>query len=632
MAHANSYTYGTTATRRNPFLGDLTATGPDDVKVYDPSEFIARNRAVESAQPSAKRQRLNAINTSSVPTSSPWVMRDQLSSASSSFVPTPASSISPGLSATSHLMSACSSFNPSLRAEDMSRQASSMSSTSMTEGLGMLRVESSNFPLSDDCSFPFPFEQHQDETVHSSASASVVSSATEKPHSNCHSATSMAFGEGSADQGGLFGHMGYAFIGQDSTFDPFGISYPAAGIDERAAFQPPLTMSNNTAAHQSAAMGRTESQDSNATSTSADSFSSVRSGASHEKAGERRRKQIDNGNTQLIAPKSEPTTSITGRTVNTLDGTLRPTVAIAKLPYQRPSHPKLMCDLCKEFPNGFRGEHELRRHHDRAHAQVKKVWICVTPATSDIWPAKSLEICKACKHCKQYNVYYNAAAHLRRTHFCPKKRGRRARGEQQEPRAGKAGGDWPSIEWLKANGWLKEIEVHSDGTETMATDSDEAEQPFAMNSTGPPDYINLGAQIESSDDYDGNGMIYRSDGTIDLQQENFCTSVLGLQPDNLMPSTDDFMASTPEYLTISDGFSAIPTARIMQHSMSAPCPLPRKYTNYHTPVSMPAVLPSQRQPSLVSYPTTYDMNDGSVFPSAPAPGAGGPDFIGGNGM
>lgn len=58
-------------------------------------------------------------------------------------------------------------------------------------------------------------------------------------------------------------------------------------------------------------------------------------------------------------------------------------------------------------------------------------------------------------------MYYNAAAHLRRAHFCPRKRGRKARGEERESRAGKAGGDWPPIEWLKANGWLREIEVSS---------------------------------------------------------------------------------------------------------------------------------------------------------------------------
>lgn len=114
-------------------------------------------------------------------------------------------------------------------------------------------------------------------------------------------------------------------------------------------------------------------------------------------------------------------------------------------------------------PAGFRGEHELRRHWDRKHATTRKVWICVQPSTrTEWWPAKPMSICKQCKQQKQYNVYYNAAAHLRRAHFCPRKRGRKAKGEERESRAGKAGGDWPPIDWLKAHGWLKEIEVSSD--------------------------------------------------------------------------------------------------------------------------------------------------------------------------
>ncbi|WPG98688.1 Hypothetical protein R9X50_00148200 [Acrodontium crateriforme] len=153
--------------------------------------------------------------------------------------------------------------------------------------------------------------------------------------------------------------------------------------------------------------------------------------------------------------------------------------ALVRVPYTRPQHPKLYCPHCNENPTGFRGEHELRRHVERAHASRKRVWICRMPSNpskppmdSDNvsaksepgpWrPAKPLEICRQCKNRKTYNVYYNAAAHLRRAHFCPRKRGRRAKGEVRESRAGKAGGDWPSIEWLKNEGWLVEIEVDGD--------------------------------------------------------------------------------------------------------------------------------------------------------------------------
>lgn len=523
---------------------------------------------------------------------------------------------------------------------NMSRQGSSMSNASMTEGLGMLRVESSSFPLSDDCSFSFPFEQHQDEPFPSSASASVVSSATERPGSSYPTTATPAFGHGNTDQGILFGHMGYAFVGQDPSFAPVGFPYDGLGNGGKVAEQPPLMPYNNVATNQSVTMTRTGSQDSNASTSSSESFSSISSGASQEKAAERRRKQIDNGNTQHIAPKSAPPTFTKAESMpepSTVDGTARQTIAISKLPYQRPHHPKLMCDHCDEFPGGFRGEHELRRHYDRAHAQLKKVWICVKPAASEIWPAKSLEICKQCKQQKQYNVYYNAAAHLRRAHFCPRKRGRRARGEERETRAGKAGGDWPSIDWLKANGWLEEIEVPGVGfpTNLMGT---ETEQVFAgPDDSGVDDFPDDIAQSGGPDDFSGNGMIYQPDGTFDMQQEAFCTQALGLQPYNLAPATpDDFMPATSNYLTTLP--SSIP-APMMEHSASAPGALPRQHfkptynhdDNFGGPLPTPATVPSQRQPSIVglpinnndSYPTmTYEMNDGSVL----YPGTSVPNF------
>nr|POF12833.1 hypothetical protein CFP56_09984 [Quercus suber] len=139
-----------------------------------------------------------------------------------------------------------------------------------------------------------------------------------------------------------------------------------------------------------------------------------------------------------------------------------PKKLISKAPYIRPQHPRLYCHLCLTYPLGFRGDHELRRHMERAHSQRRKVWICVQPTTPSVenWlPAKPLAICKYCKQQKQYNVYYNAAAHLRRAHFCPRKRGRKARGEVRESRAGRTDANWPPIEWLRVNGWLLQIEV-----------------------------------------------------------------------------------------------------------------------------------------------------------------------------
>jgi hypothetical protein len=66
-----------------------------------------------------------------------------------------------------------------------------------------------------------------------------------------------------------------------------------------------------------------------------------------------------------------------------------------------------------------------------------------------------LKSCKQCRAGKKYGAYYNAAAHLRRAHFNPRKRGRKSKGE--EKRGGKAGGDWPPMESLKLH-WMKEVE------------------------------------------------------------------------------------------------------------------------------------------------------------------------------
>jgi hypothetical protein len=76
-----------------------------------------------------------------------------------------------------------------------------------------------------------------------------------------------------------------------------------------------------------------------------------------------------------------------------------------KQTYQRPQHPKLYCAYCQDHPEGFRGEHELQRHTNRAHAERRKVWICIDSSSNGF-----LANCKACRTKKRYGAYYNAAA------------------------------------------------------------------------------------------------------------------------------------------------------------------------------------------------------------------------------
>ena len=108
----------------------------------------------------------------------------------------------------------------------------------------------------------------------------------------------------------------------------------------------------------------------------------------------------------------------------------------------------LRCTQCDEHPEGFRREHDLRRHTERFHTIIRKAYQCV-----DISPDKKfLAKCKACTSGKKYNAYYNAAAHLRRSHFNP----RMNKASKTEPRRGRSGGLDPPLEVLMT--WMKEVE------------------------------------------------------------------------------------------------------------------------------------------------------------------------------
>lgn len=157
---------------------------------------------------------------------------------------------------------------------------------------------------------------------------------------------------------------------------------------------------------------------------------------------------------ELKKESSSPPPSAQMIRVPSLDGSTKVHGVIPKVPYTRPTHPKIMCNFCDDHPSGFRGTHELERHIHRHHNAIRKAYICID-ASDD---GKFLSGCKHCRNNKVYGAYYNAAAHLRRAHFHPRKRGRK--GKNDEKRGGSGGGDDPPMDYLRQN-WIKEVEIEN---------------------------------------------------------------------------------------------------------------------------------------------------------------------------
>jgi hypothetical protein len=163
--------------------------------------------------------------------------------------------------------------------------------------------------------------------------------------------------------------------------------------------------------------------------------------------------------------------------------------------YQRPKYDRVYCKLCDSHQEGFRGEHELRRHVDREHKALVKTWVCEEPKDGLNHPKLIIPLskCKACAQQKKYGAYYNAAAHLRRAHFKPKAKGRTKgnKADDLEKSGGKGGGDWPPMSELKC--WMKQVEEQVAEFPVTA-----AEQEALDNSEDEPSLEMLGSAFDAS--------------------------------------------------------------------------------------------------------------------------------------
>lgn len=243
-------------------------------------------------------------------------------------------------------------------------------------------------------------------------------------------------------------------------------------------------------------MKHSSSQDSDASSAS----------NSHSRMSRRVQEQNAYGKARPLMPKTEPDDGSSSDeefyrpkyvTVTEADGTVKHKAEITRAPQKPQQRKTTHCTFCNEQPSGFHGDHELRRHIERHHSTIRKVWVCQNTPDQPGWLEST---CKACRNGKTYGANYNAAAHLRRAHFNPCKNKRGGRNKKSEGRGGMGGGNEPPMDVLKhymyerlernvngsnvweviSNGEVSPIPMQNMQMMHESSSSDEAELDFGM--------------------------------------------------------------------------------------------------------------------------------------------------------
>ncbi|MCJ1385435.1 hypothetical protein MMC17_008558 [Xylographa soralifera] len=374
-----------------------------ELTVFEPEEYIrstaSPNDCIYDQQRSSPRQ-------------IPQVATSRLSQSSGQQSPC-SNRFSFSQSPTTHMSGALT--DATTLSHGMSRQ-DSYANSSMCGGLQMMKIQSQRSNISD-LYFPEEHSPLQAESMQATSSDCDVD-VSDFDHSH------------------LLYHTGG--VSQDSAPQVFPVSSPIIA--------PPVL---SFAVEDDHDMKRSSSNDSNTSTMS--------------RVTKRRQEQLAQSG-RPIAPKlSEKDLALSHKPstsdhqmirVKSADGSSKELMAIARNNYSRPQKEKVKCTMCNKRPNGFRGDHELRRHCERHHCVYRKVWVCVDSSEDK----NRLSKCKACCAQKEYGAYYNAAAHLRRVHFHPRPKVRKVKGSTEERRGGKGGGDSPSMEFLKS--WMEEREVY----------------------------------------------------------------------------------------------------------------------------------------------------------------------------
>ncbi len=263
-----------------------------------------------------------------------------------------------------------------------------------------------------------------------------------------------------------------------------GVSFNGfTGLSSETLFSPSVSASAHALAFSpNEQPGLAKDMRRSASSSSSESTASEASASMSISSRQSRREREINAQaaSRKIAPKAmfgnceteSASSNVRMAKIKSEDGSSKTVGVLTKAPYVRPQHPKIMCKFCNEKPDGFRGTHELERHIARAHAVKRKGYICIDSSPDQ----KFLANCKHCRNKKTYGAYYNAAAHLRRTHFHPRKRGKK--GKNDEKRGGIGGGDDPPMDILKQH-WIREVEVtNTPGLQSPDSDSEDMAEPM----------------------------------------------------------------------------------------------------------------------------------------------------------